>query len=165
MYNQLKSYIQDKELLIEAQYGFRKKFSSEHPILDMVYMTQANIDKQIFPGGSFLDFKKVFDIVNRTIILADSFHSCGVRVIVHIQWLSLYLANRMQTDHIDSDHISSKKNSELEFLKGRFFLIYVNDINLCSNKFCFYLLRQHKPHNYYAIKELLKCLKKHVRQI
>lgn len=67
MYNQLKSYIQDKELLIEAQYGFRKKFSSEHPILDMVNMTQANINKQIFPGGSFLNFKKVFDTVNRTI--------------------------------------------------------------------------------------------------
>jgi len=109
MYNRLKSYIEDNELLYKAQYGFREKFSTQHAILDIVNTIQTNMDKKMFTCGVFIDFKKAFDTVNHTLLL-DKLHHYGIRGIVH-EWFSSYLANRTQTTHIDNDHISSKKNS------------------------------------------------------
>ena len=43
MYNRLKTYIEDNELLYEAQYGFREKFSTQHAILDIVDTIQTNM--------------------------------------------------------------------------------------------------------------------------
>ena len=115
MYNQLKSYSEDNEVLYKTQYGFRETFSTQHAILDIASMIQTNMDKKMFTCSIFLDFKEVFDTVNHTILL-DKLHHYGIRGIVH-EWS--YLANQTQTMHIDNDHISSKKNSvKLEFYKG-----------------------------------------------
>ena len=46
MYNRLKSFIKDNELLYKAQYGFREKFSTPHAILDMVNTLRTNKDKK-----------------------------------------------------------------------------------------------------------------------
>jgi len=48
MYNRLKSYIEDNELLYKAQYGFRETFSTQHAILDIVSTIQTNMDKKMF---------------------------------------------------------------------------------------------------------------------
>ena len=58
MYNRLKSYIEDNELLYKTQYGFRESYSTQHAILDIVSILQTNIymDKKVFTCGIFLDF-------------------------------------------------------------------------------------------------------------
>ena len=99
------------------------------------------MDKKMFTCGVFIDFKKAFDTVNHTILL-DKLHHYSIRGIVH-EWFLLYVANRTQTRHIDNDHISSKKNSPTAVPQGSvlgslLFLIYINDIYLCSNKLGFY---------------------------
>ena len=72
MYNRLKSYIEDNEILYKAQYGFRESFSTQHAILDIVSTIQTNIDKNMFTCVIFLDWK-AFDTVNHTILL-DKLH-------------------------------------------------------------------------------------------
>ena len=42
MYNRLKSYIEDNELLYKAQYGFREIFSTQHAILDITIQYDTN---------------------------------------------------------------------------------------------------------------------------
>ena len=113
MYNQLRSYIEDNELLYKAQYGVRESFSTQQAIFDIVSMMQTNMDNKMSTCGIFLDFKKAFGMVNYTILL-DKLHHYGIRGVVP-EWFASgasYLANRTQTTaHIDNDHISSKKNS------------------------------------------------------
>ena len=137
MYNRFKSYIDDNELLYNAQYGFR-----EISHLDIVNTIQTNTDKKMFKCGIFLDFKKAFDTVDHTILL-DKLHHYGSEGIVHVGFAS-YLASRTQTTHIHNDHISSKKNLVTGVLQGSalgplLFLTYINDIYLSSNKLGFYL--------------------------
>jgi len=52
MYNRLKSYIEDDELLYKAQYGFRETFSIQHAILDIVSTMQTNMDKKMLTTTS-----------------------------------------------------------------------------------------------------------------
>ena len=108
MYNQLRSYIEDNELLYKAQYGVRESFSTQQAIFDIVSMMQTNLDNKMSTCGIFLDFKKEFGTVNHTLLL-DKLRHYGIRGIVP-EWFASHLANRAQTTHIDNDHISSKKN-------------------------------------------------------
>ena len=86
MYNRLKSYIEDNELLYKAQYGFRETFSTQHAILDIVSMIQTNMDKKMFTYGIFLDFKKrlirsitLFYLINCTIMGLEVLYMSGLR--------------------------------------------------------------------------------------
>ena len=95
----------------------------------------------MFTYHVFLDFNKAFDTVNHTILL-DKLHRYGIRGILH-EWLSSYLVNRTQTTHIDNDHAYltqeefSNWSSTSVCFRPVLFLIYINDIYLCSNKLGF----------------------------
>ena len=64
MYKRMMHFINVKNILFSAQYGFREGFSTEHAIVDIVSAIQSNMDKRLFTCGIFIDLKKAFDTVS-----------------------------------------------------------------------------------------------------
>ena len=74
IYVRMSSFINKHDLLYTAQYGFRKSYSTQHPILDIVNTIQSNMDKGHYSCGIFIDLKKAFDAVNHNIHLSKLRH-------------------------------------------------------------------------------------------
>ena len=134
-------FVEKNDLIYSSQYGFRKGHSTEHAILDITNAIQTNMNQGLFSCGIFIDLRKAFDTVDHDILLNKLYHY-GFRGIIN-DWFASYLKNRTQTTQI-GQHVSSKAMITCGVPQGSvlgplLFLLYVNDLHLCSNKFSFYL--------------------------
>ena len=137
----MESFIQQNNLLSLSQCGCRKALSAQHAILDIVSAIQTKMDKRLFSCGVFIDLKKGFDTVDHKILLHKLDHY-GFRGVIN-KWFSSYLQGRTQTTQIDS-YISARKDTTCGVPQGSVlgplpFLIYINDIQECSEKLKFFL--------------------------
>ena len=83
-----------QKLLFQFQFGFRKGQSTAEDITEITNMLRKAIDNNSYTCGVFLDFSKVFDIVNLKILLGK-LDAYGIRGIP-LNWFQSYLLNRKQ---------------------------------------------------------------------
>ena len=69
MYKRIIKFLDKHNTLNEHQYGFRKKHSTTHAILELVTKITNAIDNNQYTMGIFLDLSKAFDTVNHAVLL------------------------------------------------------------------------------------------------
>ncbi len=68
IFKQLYNFFQEKNLLYNAQYGFRTDHSTEVATLELIDRVIPEMDKHNTPLNIFLDLSNAFDNIDHTIL-------------------------------------------------------------------------------------------------
>ena len=129
-HNRLMSFINDKQILNNSQFGFRKNMSTALAIIELVEEITTAIDEGKTTVGVFIDLKKAFDTVNHNILVKKLEHY-GIRGLAK-DWVCSYLENRRQyvcINDSNSDCLDVKCGVPQGSILGpALFILYVNDM-------------------------------------
>ena len=80
-HKRMMSFIEEKNILYESQYGFRKNMSTSLAMLELVENITTSIDDCKSTVGIFIDLKKAFDTVDHDILIKKTlslwYKRCG----------------------------------------------------------------------------------------
>ena len=98
-YNRLYSYLTEKNILFNKQFGFREGYSTEHALLELVDQSSNAFNDKNYLLGIFIDLSNTFDTVDHKILIQKLEHY-GING-RNLSWFKNYLTNRKH--HIQYD--------------------------------------------------------------
>ncbi len=136
IYKRLIKYINDNNILVNNQFGFRQGYSTCMALLLLQDKLTNAIDNGEYAIGLFLNLSKAFDTIDHK-ILADKLKFYGIRGVV-LKWFESYLSNRKQFVSFNGT-ISEEMTIMCSVPQGSIlgpllFLLYINDLALTCDK-------------------------------
>ena len=158
MYKRLYTFLNNKNIIYNLQFGFRQQYSTSHALINITENIRKPLDDGNISCGVFLDLQKAFDTVDRQILLAKLNHY-GIRGVSN-DWFKSYLSNRNQYVSINGfDSGLTSINCGVpqgSVLGPLLFLLYINYLNQAI-KFC-------KVHHFADDRNLL-CLSNSIKKL
>ena len=142
LYIQLMEFLQQQRYFNKLQYGFRPGRSTFHAILHLVNKITACLASGRIAMVVLLDVRKCFDMLDRSILL-KKLENLGVRGHA-LKWFKSYFKDRRQRVFYKGINSSRTELIDWGVLQGSIlgvllFLIYINDIDSCSDTLLSYL--------------------------
>ena len=63
MYNRHERFLNQSHIILEVQYGFRKKYSTYMALINLIDKISNETDNNFFNIGIFIDLSKAFDLL------------------------------------------------------------------------------------------------------
>ena len=82
MHSRLIEFLEERQILYYKQFGFRKDFSTNHAILNLLEIIQKALDDGQIACGIFIDLEKAFDTVSHDILLEKLDHY-GIKPVLY----------------------------------------------------------------------------------
>ena len=141
VWDRVTKYLEYHKILNNNQFGFRRKHSTNHAIINLTEITLEAFEENLRIGGVFLDIAKAFDCVNHNILLRK-LEYYGFRGAT-LMWFESYLTGRTQyvniRRHKSKSYIPQCGVPQGSTLAPLLFIIFMNDIIQSSDIFDFTL--------------------------